>query len=292
MNNLRIIVALACLGALVTANPEYPLSGGQSETSLILSEIQSLKDSVESSTREHWESLQSLRFHLLSTRNGLQSALASIQSLKTEIRHQCSADSFFHNYHTTPSGRSSGGPRWIPGSLEPSASALWSRFRPTTPGYRPWRTTTHQPPTPRCQWPGDTVGGRCLVVVPDKLLTWDDAQEHCKKLNGKLAGEHSFDAIADHLNRQFGDYANPEVRWAMWAGATQTLEGWEWANNCKGEEVDEDKWAEHQPHQSSAVTHARHCMSLDGFKRYRGVAAPCTALRRFVCDVAMDAGSP
>jgi len=303
MNKLRIFIALALAGAVAAA----------SDTSTILAEIRDLKSSIEASTTEHWESLQSLRFHLLSTRKGLKTALDSIESLKSQLGQQCSGS-------LQPSGER--GPDVHPrlrgpyqmyydphaatvqplfyderGTLQPffifqTSDRPWapgSRRTSSAPWNRRWRTTTPMPsPTLRCQWPGETVGDRCLVVVSDKLLDWASAQKHCKKMNGKLAGEHSFNDVANHLNRQFGDYANPEVRWSMWAGARQTLDGWEWAHDCEGEEVDQDKWAEHQPHASSAVTHTRHCMSLDGFKAYKGVAAPCSALRRFVCDVPLQ----
>ena len=80
MNKLRIFIALALAGAVAAA----------SDTSTILAEIRDLKSSIEASTTEHWESLQSLRFHLLSTRKGLKTALDSIESLKSQLGQQCS----------------------------------------------------------------------------------------------------------------------------------------------------------------------------------------------------------
>jgi len=35
-------------------------------------------------------------------------------------------------------------------------------------------------PPLQCQWPSEMKGSRCVVVVTDQLLRWEEAQNHCR----------------------------------------------------------------------------------------------------------------
>ena len=57
------------------------------EVDKIVRHILTLKNSVDESAKEQWDALQSLRFHLLSTRTGLKVALQAIEELKLEVQN-------------------------------------------------------------------------------------------------------------------------------------------------------------------------------------------------------------
>ena len=59
----------------------------ETELARAIREIGELRKSVEVSSKEEWDALQSLRFHLLSARSGIKQALEDIRDLKSSVQH-------------------------------------------------------------------------------------------------------------------------------------------------------------------------------------------------------------
>lgn len=252
------VVALSLLATLSSAGKETP--GGQqlvaNNVDTIVGHVLTLKDAVDASSKEQWEALQSLRFHMLSARTGLKQTLQEIEALKLQVA-ECIA-----------AGPAAGREDTEDNDEEPEVVV---------------DTTT---PSPGCRWPAEEVGGRCLVMVTDELMTWEGAQEHCRSLDGTLAGKGNFTSLQNYLTDQFGVASQLRVRWSVWAGARQTLSGWQWASKeCSSDPVDAGVWASDHPRSSASQDFSLGCMALDGFNNYQGVTVPCSALRRFVCDL-------
>jgi len=51
----------------------------------LVKSVNALKQAVDDSAKEQWGALQSLRFHLISTRSGLKQAIEDIKNLKKDL---------------------------------------------------------------------------------------------------------------------------------------------------------------------------------------------------------------
>ncbi|XP_018019188.1 uncharacterized protein LOC108675671 [Hyalella azteca] len=251
---LTILIIFASCQAAVHSATHSPENVGPEQADLneFATQLHALKSVVESSQKEQWEALQSLRFYLLSTRTAIKELLSQVKELK-EQSSVCKADKEDTSAEEDKENEK------IPAG--PSAAG-------------------------GCVWPGEVVAGRCLAFITDSLMTWTDAQKHCRSLGGTLAGEADLATLSRHLTSIYGINAS-RVRWSVWAGARQTLDGWRWANSsCSEGAVGDSVWSAGQPPAPAVPGAEALCMALDGFDEYKGTAVPCSALRRFVCDLA------
>ncbi|KAF2359670.1 C-type lectin fold [Trinorchestia longiramus] len=238
------------------------ISAGESEVLLdsdvneIVQLVLSLKSSMENVQKDQWEALQSLRFHLLSTRTGLKEVLKQLHDMNEQLT-QCNV---LLNERSFPGGERNGLDGGGEGAPVPEAEG--------------------------CSWPAVQVSSRCLVFVADNLLDWHAAQQQCRSMNGKLAGEFELASLRQRLTDLYGIEAS-RVRWSVWSGAYLTLYGWRWVedSSCPQKPVDAMAWGAGQPREAAPTGIVPLCMALDGFDDYKGVAVPCSALRRFVCDL-------
>lgn len=79
-------LSLCLLGSLSSATKD-PLEPGLAvnDVDTIVGHVLTLKEAVDASAKEQWEALQSLRFHMLSTRTGLKQAIDELEALKQQV---------------------------------------------------------------------------------------------------------------------------------------------------------------------------------------------------------------
>ncbi|XP_027234740.2 C-type lectin domain family 4 member M isoform X1 [Penaeus vannamei] len=127
-----------------------------------------------------------------------------------------------------------------------------------------------------CVWPYKRGGGGCFHVHTDSRLSWSDARDRCRQMQGDLAAPKRYG-----LFRQFMIEQRLGRAYTYWLGASDAEEegAWRWVD---GRPVDMGSgvWASNQPNEGRAAN----CLAVKPAYRFVASDEECHAGRYFICQ--------
>ncbi|XP_047502514.1 C-type lectin domain family 4 member M-like [Penaeus chinensis] len=127
-----------------------------------------------------------------------------------------------------------------------------------------------------CVWPYKRGGDGCFHVHTDTRLSWADARERCREMQGDLAAPRRYG-----LFRQFMIEQRLGRAYTYWLGASDAEEEgtWRWVD---GRPVDmgSGMWASNQPNEGRAAN----CLAVKPAYRFVASDEECHAGRYFICQ--------
>ncbi|XP_042233274.1 C-type lectin domain family 4 member F-like isoform X2 [Homarus americanus] len=148
-------------------------------------------------------------------------------------------------------------------------------------------TTSSSPPTDApqgktvdCPHPYARIGLGCFTVHSTQQLSWQQARDHCRGIDGDLANPFDLYDIVLFLDDSFPG------GWGFWIGGTLDTNGtWQWVSGIPvGTQV--DFWGRGEP--GDALGNDERCLFLHGWWRFRAGADPCTSEKYFICEKKID----
>ncbi|XP_076061630.1 uncharacterized protein LOC143037375 [Oratosquilla oratoria] len=126
-----------------------------------------------------------------------------------------------------------------------------------------------------CSPPFMGVADGCFAVYTNMRLSWENAKEHCGRMQGDLAHPSNLPDFLFYLAEAFPG------GWVFWVGGERTnaQETWKWPNG-KLIDAPHDFWGRGEPRHDEGAD----CMYLHSYWGYRAGADPCSEEKYFICQ--------
>ncbi|XP_069943701.1 CD209 antigen isoform X2 [Cherax quadricarinatus] len=127
-----------------------------------------------------------------------------------------------------------------------------------------------------CPHPYTRIGLGCFAVHSTQRLSWEQARQHCRGIDGDLANPDDIYDVVLFLDDSFPG------GWGFWIGATLDNTGtWQWVSGLPVR-TQVDFWGRGEP--GDAQENDEGCLFLHGWWRFRAGADPCTSEKYFICE--------
>nr|XP_053634322.1 CD209 antigen-like [Cherax quadricarinatus] len=134
-----------------------------------------------------------------------------------------------------------------------------------------------------CPHPYTRIGLGCFAVHSTQRLSWEQARQHCRGIDGDLANPDDIYDVVLFLDDSFPESVySTSGGWGFWIGATLDNTGtWQWVSGLPVR-TQVDFWGRGEP--GDAQENDEGCLFLHGWWRFRAGADPCTSEKYFICE--------